>query len=51
VDGSKSFDIDLLVGAGYVSHEVFFNGTYNAAWRGKRVSVRANLLVVNKVEP
>lgn len=48
VRGSLSFDMDLKVGAGLLSHECFFNGSPKTSLQGKRFLVKAKLLVVNK---
>jgi hypothetical protein len=50
--GSKSFNMDLIVGAGLLSHECFFDPKSNAPYTrtrvGKRFKVSANILAVAK---
>lgn len=47
--GSKSFNIDLIVGKGLTAHECFFNSQYNRSRNGKRFRVSAQLLAVEKI--
>ena len=47
--GSRSFNMDLIVGAGLKSHECFFNTQYTRTRTGKRFKVTAQLLAVAKV--
>jgi hypothetical protein len=49
VFGSKSFNMDLIVGAGLESHECFFNSQYSRKRVGKRFRVAAQVLAVAKV--
>jgi len=48
VFGSKSFNIDLIVGKGLVPHECFFDSQYTRTRVGKRFRVSAKLLAVEK---
>lgn len=48
-EGSLSFNLDIKVGAGYLSHECYFsNGIYDASTDGRRWIVNANLIVLEK---
>ena len=46
--GVKSFDIDLPVGAGIISHECNFKGSYTATQQGRLITVSALLRAIDK---
>lgn len=46
--GSKSFNLDLKVGAGIKTHECYFAKSYKSSLVGKLTKVRATLLIVEK---
>ncbi len=46
--GSKSFNMDLIVGAGLLSHECFFDSSYTRTRVGQRFRVNADILAVEK---
>jgi hypothetical protein len=47
-DGARSFIMPVLVGAGFIDTEMFFNGPYKVKYFAKRVIITAKLLVVDK---
>lgn len=47
--GAKSFDMDLLVGAGLKTHELYFDKPPVAIPRGRLFRVTANLIGVEKI--
>lgn len=47
--GSKSFNINLKVGAGYQPHECYFNSSYDSSLNGKRWQVSCKLVAIEKV--
>lgn len=48
LDGAKSFIMPVLVGAGLIDTELYFQTSYKATYMAKRVKVTAKLLVVEK---
>ena len=46
--GVKSFNIDLPVGSGIVTHEVNFAGSYTATQQNRMVNVSATLRAIDK---